>query len=171
MNSLKDLRIGQLSKSLIVSYLILMFFGGYLAYYFAKIDDPEKYPLLINLLGIGLDFVGVILLSDQFIKIPEQFQNVYELVLGIVLGLPFMLSMGMVLYVVPAAFFGWEISDLWENAVDIVFSYVGITLYGAVSIADVFRIKLKTRIAFHGWFFLASGLVLQMYSTLLQVKS
>lgn len=162
------------SKLLIFIYTLLVAAGAWLTYLFAPISEDSQYPLLINLLGLFLDFIGVLLLSDQFLKIPERFRVVHELALGTVMGLPFMLSIGSINYSVVAILFDLPSSELWAKALGIITIYVGITLYGFESIADGFKMKfmgnIKTRISYYGWFMLLSGLMLQIYSSLMQLN-
>ena len=162
------------SKLLIISYALLIAAGAWLTYIFAPLTADNQYPSLINLLGLGLDFIGVVLLSDQFLNIPERFRVVHELVLGTVMGLPFMLSIGSINYSIVAIWLDLPTSELWAKALGLIAIYVGITLYGFESVADGFKMKfmenIKIRISYYGWFMLLSGLGMQIYSSLMQLN-
>jgi len=124
----------------------------------------------MNLFGLFLDFIGVVLLSDHFINIPGRYKHLHEMVLSIVLGLPFMLSMGGVAYSLIAFGFGWDISNIWASAVGVVVLYVGLALYGFDSIADALQFKFMEnsviRVSYYGWFLLLAGLAMQIYASI-----
>ncbi len=152
-----------------------MFCGAGLAYVFRNITETSRLPYLIAILGLGLDFIGVVLISDNFLKIDEKYKSAQELILGCVLGLPFMLTIGGIIYAVLAFPFGFEFSKLWSKVLGYVTLYIGCALYGIDSITDAFKWNLfksvTSRSNYYGWFILLSGLVLQIYSSVLQLFS
>jgi len=148
--------------------------GALLAYLFAPVNKPAQFAALINLFGLCLDFIGVVLLSERFLKIPSRFSKVHELVLSMVLGLPFMLSIGGIFYSIVAFGLGWEVSKVWASAVGVVTLYVGLALYGFDSMADALQFKFMknsvTRASYYGWFLLLAGFVMQIYASIVQLK-
>jgi len=161
------------SRYLSIVYFFLIICGAGLAFTLRNVTEISRLPNLISILGLGLDFIGVVLISDQFLKINEKYKGVQELVLASVLGLPFMLTIGGVVYAVLAFPFGIEFSDLWIKALGYVTLYIGCSLYGIDSITDGFKLNflrsVKSRSNYYGWFILLSGLVLQIYSSVLEL--
>ncbi len=158
------------SKFIGFGFFIEILIGVYLAYLFSPVDEPKQFSALINLFGLFLDFIGVVLLSDHFINIPNRYKRVHEMALSMVLGLPFMLSIGGITYSVIAFGFGWQISDVWASAVGVVALYVGLALYGFDSIADALQFKFMEdsaiRVSYHGWYLLLAGLAMQIYASI-----
>lgn len=158
------------SKFIGFGFFIEILIGAYLAYLFSPIDDPKQFANLMNLFGLFLDFIGVVLLSDHFTNIPRRYKHLHEIVLSIVLGLPFMLSIGGVAYSLIAFGFGCDISNIWASAVGVVVLYVGLALYGFDSIADALQFKFMEnsaiRVLYYGWFLLLAGLAMQIYASI-----
>jgi hypothetical protein len=154
-------------------FFIEVLIGAYLAYLFSPIDYPKQFADLMNLFGLFLDFIGVVLLSDHFINIPSRYSHAHEMALSMVLGLPFMMSIGGATYSIIAFGLGWPVSMIWAIAVGIVVLYVGLALYGFDSIADALQFKFMEnsviRVSYYGWFLLLSGLVMQIYASIVHL--
>ena len=111
------------SKYLSIIYFFLIICGVGLAFAFRNVTETSKLPNLISILGLGLDFIGVVLISDQFLKINKKYKNIQEIVLGSVLGLPFMLTIGGGIYAVIGFPFGYKYSELWSKSIGFVTLY------------------------------------------------
>jgi len=161
------------SKYLSIIYFFLIVCGAGLGFAFRNVTETSKLPNLISILGLGLDFIGIVLISDQFLKINKKYKNIQEIVLGSVLGLPFMLTIGGGLYAAIGFPFGYNYSELWSKSIGFVTLYIGCALYGIDSITDEFKLNIlnsvRSRSNFYGWFILLSGIVLQIYASVLQL--
>lgn len=149
--------------------------GGALATILARVPEVALFKGL-NVIGLVLDLVGVVLLSDLIVARANRFFAIFDFAYAFMLSALIIMPIGALLVVPIAGIF----VDLPSQNVALglflpVMAYVGTPLFALDMLADTLRFRfystMRTRIQFMGWYLFLSGLLLQMVAALLDLGS
>jgi hypothetical protein len=156
-----------------ISLLLLLYIsiGIALSYLFRMINSQEQYMVVLGLLSQLIAFVGAIMLSEQFLSVPEKYSGIQDHVAAAAISAPFGIWVGSLLYTLFASIFGLPHSEFWAKAVTVILFGVGMMIYGVGSIEEAFSLEIKDKSAVVaiGWYLIVFSLGIQIYISLIEL--
>lgn len=150
---------------------ILLLIGVALAYLFRHVQGDDKFLILLGLQSQVIAFCAAILLSGQFLSIPERWSGVHSWALATAMSAPIYIYIGNLVYIFADVFLGLGTSDVWSNACMIVCFGLGLVLYctGCLESGLGMNTKDKKAVVYTGWYMVVFSLLLQIYISLLNL--
>lgn len=151
--------------------LLVVSMGGALAYLFRDMHTESQYLTLLGLLSQIIAFAAAIMLSGQFLSIPDKFSGIHNYAIAATLSAPIYIWLGGFLYSTTALFLGSSYSELWTKASTIVCFGLGMVIYAAGSIEEALSLKItdKSAVVGLGWYMVIFSLGIQVYISLIKL--
>ncbi|MFT6909442.1 MAG: hypothetical protein ACJAS1_006161 [Oleiphilaceae bacterium] len=160
------------TKIILFQALIFISVGIALAYLFRHLHTEEHYIKTLGLLSQIIAFSAAIILSDQFLSIPEKYSGVHDHLVAAVMSAPIHLWLGSFLYTLGTIFFAVPNSEVWNQVITIVCFGIGLVIFAAGSIGEAFSVKVKDKSAAVAvaWYMIIFTLGLQIYVSLIELE-
>lgn len=151
--------------------LVSMTFGIFLAYLFNHLNTASHFVAAIGLYSQIIAFGAAILLSSQFMNIPEKLNGVHCYVIAMVMSLPIYIWLSAIVYAVVGIPLGFPRSEVWELVITIPCWGLGFVMFGLGSIKDAIRFDTsnKSIVVALGWYMVLFSLGLQIYLSLISL--
>jgi len=159
-----------------ISVSLFGLLGIYLAFLLGRFEQIALFKLL-NIVGLGFDIVGLLILSEFFLRNEKIVRRLSDWLIAVSMIFLLITPMG----IFTGAIIG-VVTTTELPSIDTVLAfaggimlYVGLPLYGTDSLGDALLLKFyntaETRAKFLGWFFLLSGLVVQLVAATMDLLS
>ena len=152
--------------------LISLLIGFFLAYLFNHLNTSKHFISAIGLYSQIIGFGAAILLSSQFMNIPEKLFGVHNYAAAFVMSLPMYIWMSAFIYAFVSIFTGFPHSEVWALVTTISCWGLGIVLFAFGSIQEAFKFEIsdKSLIVGIGWYMVLFSLGLQVYLSLISLE-
>ena len=173
--NIKDLDLEQIleigkrnSKRVKILISLFMLAGVGLAYVFRNIEGDDLYLILIGLLSQVTGFCATVLLSGQFLSIPERYNGIHNYAVTTAMAAPICVYMGSLIYGFLSIFFKYETSNVWREVSMVACMGWGIVIFAAGSFTDGLNMNIKDKqsVVYTGWYMVIFCLALQIYISL-----
>ncbi|HIF9111347.1 hypothetical protein [Photobacterium damselae] len=164
--------VKQVNKNTKWMALVSMAIGISLAYLFNHLSSSSHFVAAIGLYSQIIAFGAAILLSSQFMDIPDKLFGVHAYAIAMVMSLPIYIWLSSIVYAVVSIIWGLPRSEVWELVITIPSWGLGLVIYGLGSIQDVIRFNLsdKSLVVVLGWYMVIFSLGLQIYLSLISLE-
>ncbi|TDE19109.1 hypothetical protein E1100_26405 [Vibrio owensii] len=151
---------------------VSMAIGIFLAYLFNHLSTSSHFVAAIGLYSQIIAFGAAILLSSQFMDIPEKLFGVHSYAIAMVMSLPIYIWLSSVVYAVVSILFGFPRSEVWELVITIPCWGLGLVMFGLGSIQDAIRFDVSDQslVVALGWYMVMFSLGLQVYLSLISLE-
>ena len=173
--NIKDLDIEQIleigkrnSKRVKILISLFMLIGVGLAYVFRNIEGDDQFLILLGLLSQVTGFCAAVLLSGQFLSIPERYSGIHSYSIATAMAAPICIYMGGLIYEFFSIFFELETSDVWREVAMVACMGWGMVIFAAGSFTDGLNMNIKDKpsVVYTGWYMVIFSLALQIYISL-----
>jgi len=152
--------------------LVSMAIGIFLSYLFNHLSTSSHFVAAIGLYSQIIAFGAAILLSSQFMDIPEKLFGAHSYAIAMVMSLPIYIWLSSVVYAVVSILFSFPRSEVWELVITIPCWGLGLVMFGLGSIQDAIRFDVsdKSLVVALGWYMVMFSLGLQVYLSLISLE-
>ena len=146
--------------------------GAVLAHAFNHLNTSSHFIAAIGLFSQMIGFGAAILLSSQFINIPERLYGIHNYATALVISLPMYIWLSTIAYSFFSIFGFFPNSEVWGLVVTITGWGLGMVLFGFGSIQEAlkFEISDKALVVGFGWYMVLFSLGLQVYLSLISLE-
>lgn len=174
LKSLDELnrKVKQLERNLKWTVLTSTAIGLFLAYLFNHLHTSSHFVAAIGLYSQFIAFGAAVLLSSQFMHIPEKLHGAYDYAIALIMSLPIYIWLAYIVYSIGSITFGFPRSEVWGAVITIPCWGLGLVLFGLGSIKDVMRFDIsdKSSVVILGWYMILFSLGLQVYLSLISLE-
>jgi len=163
---------GKITERRIVLLSTLFITIGFaFAFVFRNINSESQYLTVLGLYSQLIAFTAAVMLSDQFLSVPEKYKNIHGYTVALAMGAPFYIWMGGIVYMILAIFFGFSYSDIWAKVSMVICMGLGMVMFAAGSIGEALSIDIKDKQASvgTGWYMVVFSIGIQIYISLIQL--
>lgn len=152
--------------------LISLGIGAILAHVFNHLNTSNHFIAAIGLYSQMIGFGAAILLSSQFMNIPERLLGIHNYATALVMSLPMYIWLSAIAYSFISIFGFFPNSEVWGLVVTITGWGLGMVLFGFGSIQEAlkFEISDKALVVGIGWYMVLFSLGLQVYLSLISLE-
>jgi len=146
--------------------------GAVLAYVFNHLNSSTHFVSAIGLYSQMIGFGAAILLSSQFMNIPEKLYGIHNYATALVMSLPMYIWLSSFMYSFVSIFGNFPTSEVWGLVVTITGWGLGMVLFGFGSVQEAlkFEISDKALVVGIGWYMVLFSLGLQVYLSLISLE-
>lgn len=146
--------------------------GAILAYVFNHLNSSTHFVSAIMLYSQMIGFGAAILLSSQFMDIPEKLYGIHNYATALVMSLPMYIWLSSFMYSFVSIFGNFQTSEVWGLVVTITGWGLGVVLFGFGSVQEAlkFEISDKALVVGIGWYMVLFSLGLQVYLSLISLE-
>ena len=152
--------------------LVSIVIGTILAHVFNHLNTSSHFIAAIGLYSQIIGFGAAILLSSQFMSIPERLFGVHNYAVAFVMLLPMYIWMATFIYALVGIVFGFTYSEVWALVTTISCCGLGIVVFafGSIQEALKFEVSDKSLVLGIGWYMILFSLGLQVYLSLISLE-
>ena len=146
--------------------------GILLAHLFNHLNTSDHFVAAIGLYSQIIGFGAAILLSSQFMSIPEKLFGVHNYAVAFVMSLPMYIWLSAFIYAFISIFGDFPHSEVWALVATISCLGLGVVLFafGSIQEAVKFEVSDKSLILGLGWYMVLFSLGLQAYLSLISLE-
>ncbi|SIN91918.1 hypothetical protein [Salinivibrio sp. ES.052] len=146
--------------------------GLLLSFLFRHISTSSHFIAAIGLYSQIIAFGAAVLLSSQFMAIPERLFGIHNHAAALVMSFPIYVWLATFVYKFVCLFFDFPSSDVWSLVTNIACWGLGLALFAFGSIKDVIAPNLsdKLLVVAVGWYMVLFALGLQIYLSLISLE-
>lgn len=148
------------------------FVGLLLSYLFRHISTSSHFIAAIGLYSQIIAFGAAVLLSSQFMEIPERLFGIHNHAVALVMSFPMYVWLASFVYNFVCLFFDLPSSDVWSLVTNVACWGLGLALFAFGSIKDAIAPNLsdKSLVVAVGWYMVLFSLALQIYLSLISLE-
>ena len=146
--------------------------GMLLSFLFRHISTSSHFIAAIGLYSQIIAFGATVLLSSQFMEIPERLFGIHNHAVALIMSFPIYVWLATLVYRFVCLFFDFPSSDVWSLVTNIACWGLGLALFAFGSIRDVIAPNFsdKSLVVAVGWYMVLFALGLQIYLSLIGLE-